>query len=629
MNNRTTYFIGLLILISMFYSYPALTQNTSIDSLKNVLLSQKEDSNKVIILNKLSKQLVYKSKNSEALEYSLSALKLAEKIKYKKGMEGAYWAVIASYYELSDYNNYIEFSINALHYFQKEGNLNKVGDYLNNMALINQMMGDTTESLKNLFDALKVRRQIDDKWGIIQSINSIGLIYSEQGKYKEALQQHFSALKLWNDLPDKKGYEQMIAFTHQSIGVAYEYLGDLANNNGNKKIAMVEYKKALESHRLSYYIWKGLDLEESVAGLTYYMGKVQVKLKNYDSANLLLQKSLQFYLETGINEEMDGIYLSLSQIDTARGNYKEAYKNYKQYIFYKEAKENKVLIRKFESKKGSIELEKKETQLKLLNTESKLQTMLAKEQSEKKNFAYAFIGLILVAGSYSFYRFRQRRRIKSIEALNKERLRISQELHDEVGATLSGISMYSHLTKEQLKHAQTNEVEKSLNIMQQSAGDMVKKLNDIVWLINPGQDTLQKLIQRLSEFASDMAAIKNMQLKILVPQQFSNQILPVESRRNIYLFCKEGITNAVKYSEATLLQLTIKEDNQFLDITISDNGKGCNIETVRRGNGLNNMEKRADELGADFSIQSEAGEGCLITLKVKITGLPKRRVASA
>lgn len=184
MNNRTTYFIGLLILISMFYSYPALTQNTSIDSLKNVLLSQKEDSNKVITLNTLSEELVYASKNSAALQYSLSALKLAEKIRYKKGMEGAYWAVIASYYELSDYNNYIEHSIHPLHYFQKIGNLNRVGYYLNNMALINQMMGDTSESLNNLFSALNVRRQIDDKWGIIQSINSIGLIYSAEGKYK-------------------------------------------------------------------------------------------------------------------------------------------------------------------------------------------------------------------------------------------------------------------------------------------------------------------------------------------------------------------------------------------------------------------------------------------------------------
>ena len=70
-------------------------------------------------------------------------------------------------------------------------------------------------------------------------------------------------------------------------------------------------------------------------------------------------------------------------------------------------------------------------------------------------------------------------------ALIEERSRISRELHDEVGATLSGIAMYSHMTKQQIKNANTAEVERSLNIMQQSSGEMVNKLNDIVWLYKP------------------------------------------------------------------------------------------------------------------------------------------------
>src|SRR6185436_16736123 len=126
-------------------------------------------------------------------------------------------------------------------------------------------------------------------------------------------------------------------------------------------------------------------------------------------------------------------------------------------------------------------------------TENKLQTALVQQQSQRKNFAYAGIGVVLIAGGYGFYRFRKRKKLQSQQALMNERLRISRELHDEVGATLSGIAMYSHLTKEQIKNAQINEVEKSLNIMQQSSGEMVNKLNDIVWLINPDQDSLQKL----------------------------------------------------------------------------------------------------------------------------------------
>jgi signal transduction histidine kinase len=110
-----------------------------------------------------------------------------------------------------------------------------------------------------------------------------------------------------------------------------------------------------------------------------------------------------------------------------------------------------------------------------------------------------------------------------------------------------------------------------------------------------------------------------MQIKITVPKQFSAYSLPVESRRNIYLFCKEVINNAVKYSGGNLLELTVKENYQLLEISISDNGKGFDIESIKRGNGLDNMKKRADELGGDFGMQSKPGEGCLISLKVKIT----------
>jgi signal transduction histidine kinase len=148
---------------------------------------------------------------------------------------------------------------------------------------------------------------------------------------------------------------------------------------------------------------------------------------------------------------------------------------------------------------------------------------------------------------------------------------------------------------------------------------MVDKLNDIVWLINPNQDSLQKLIQRLEEYATDMATIKNMQVKLNVPLHLAEYSLPVESRRNIYLFCKEAINNAVKYSNGTLLELTIKETGSTLEFSLSDNGKGFDAIMVRRGNGLENMQKRADEIGAKLMLQSKLNEGCLVSMQIKIT----------
>src|SRR6187401_3025833 len=100
---------------------------------------------------------------------------------------------------------------------------------------------------------------------------------------------------------------------------------------------------------------------------------------------------------------------------------------------------------KIDSCKLQYEFDKKEDQIKLLSTQNKLQTALAQQQSQRKNFAYTGIGVILLAGGYGFFRFRKRKRLQNQQALMNERLRISRELHDEVGATLSGIAMYSHL----------------------------------------------------------------------------------------------------------------------------------------------------------------------------------------
>jgi signal transduction histidine kinase len=265
------------------------------------------------------------------------------------------------------------------------------------------------------------------------------------------------------------------------------------------------------------------------------------------------------------------------------------------------------------------QFDKKEGEIKILTTENKLKTTIASKQKQQKEIAFACIAVILLTSSFGFYRYHRSKKLQSQKAVLKERLRISSELHDEVGATLSGIAMYSHLTKEQQKNGQTGEIEKSLNVIQQSSSQMVDKLNDIVWLINPEQDSLEKLTERLEEYAIEMAAIKSINVKISVPEKISNINLPVESRRNIYLFCKEAINNAVKYSIATLLELTVKEVNGKLEFTITDNGKGFDLTSVKRGNGLLNMQKRADEIGAILKVYSNKNEGTSVILQYKIT----------
>ncbi len=205
------------------------------------------------------------------------------------------------------------------------------------------------------------------------------------------------------------------------------------------------------------------------------------------------------------------------------------------------------------------------------------------------------------------------------QAMLNERLRISRELHDDIGSTLSGIVLYSHLAESQIQSQQTNEAEKSLNTIQQSANDMVNRLNDIVWAVNPEHNSLKSLMQKLEEYAMEIAVAKNIKVQMKAPGSLAEMQLPVESCHNIYLLTKEAINNAVKYSHASLLELSASHSDNTIEFIIRDNGKGFDIKTVKKGNGLMNMCKRAADAGGILSIHTAPQQGTLISLQCKIT----------
>ncbi len=218
----------------------------------------------------------------------------------------------------------------------------------------------------------------------------------------------------------------------------------------------------------------------------------------------------------------------------------------------------------------------------------------------------------LIASIYALFNYR----IRHLKKVLLVRERISQDLHDEVGATLSGIAMYSYLTKEQMKSGQIGEMEKSLNVIQQSSTEMVTKLNDIIWAVDPQHDSLQKLIQRLEEYTIEIAATKHIRVEVAAPRYIEQIKVPMKTRRNIYLICKEAINNAVKYSDATILELVVSHVDHSLEFEIRDNGIGFDPESIKRGNGLDNMQKRADDIEAKLRLETHTGKGVTISVQV-------------
>lgn len=220
--------------------------------------------------------------------------------------------------------------------------------------------------------------------------------------------------------------------------------------------------------------------------------------------------------------------------------------------------------------------------------------------------------LVLTAASihYTVNRYRQQ---KALE-LERLRTRIATDLHDDIGATLSSISIYSEALKGQLKDDQPNLVN-VLDKMGENSREMVNSMSDIVWAINPGNDNGEKLISRMQNYATNLCAVKNIKLHFIEDEKLKTISLPLEHRKNVYLIFKETVNNAVKYAEAKNIWVRLQLNGKKLTLSIKDDGSGFDESTINKGNGLNNIKKRAAELKAEIRLISADNEGTTVLMK--------------
>jgi ligand-binding sensor domain-containing protein/anti-sigma regulatory factor (Ser/Thr protein kinase) len=230
---------------------------------------------------------------------------------------------------------------------------------------------------------------------------------------------------------------------------------------------------------------------------------------------------------------------------------------------------------------------------------------------------FSIVGLFSLSALYSIYRFR----IYQLKKVFAIRAKISQDLHDEVGATLTSISFLSEVVKKQTGNGESPAHENIKKIGEFSR-DMIGEMNDIVWAINPTNDKFEKIEARMQNFASVSLAAKNIQFGFEVDNQLKDLLLGMQQRKNLYLIFKEAVNNAAKYSDCTILSVHISKQDQHILLEITDNGKGFipeNAESKSGGNGLLNMQSRAAEIHAKIFIQSEPGKGTRISLSMPIT----------
>jgi signal transduction histidine kinase len=204
-------------------------------------------------------------------------------------------------------------------------------------------------------------------------------------------------------------------------------------------------------------------------------------------------------------------------------------------------------------------------------------------------------------------------------ALERERSRIARDLHDDLGSSLARISLLSGLVKADKDNPV--QVETHARKIFDSADQTVRALEEIVWAVRPGSDTLQSLVEYIAHFANELFDGNSTRCRLDLPHDLPAMPLPPDMRHNMFLIVKEALTNALKHSGAHEVRVQAKAAASTIEIAVEDDGKGfvpsSKVSSDKR-NGLLNMAQRAESIGGKLDLSSVPGQGTTVRFSLSL-----------
>jgi signal transduction histidine kinase len=197
--------------------------------------------------------------------------------------------------------------------------------------------------------------------------------------------------------------------------------------------------------------------------------------------------------------------------------------------------------------------------------------------------------------------------------LQEERLRISRDLHDNIGAELTYISSVIDQKTFGMKDPEEKREYERLSDSSRSA---MAQLRETIWAIKTEEITIEKFATKLNELSRKYS--EGLGVKLSVAQSGENYLLPTAKVINLFRVCQEAINNAIKYSGCSEIRLELNAENNVLNMSIVDNGKGFDTATTKTGYGLQNMRERIEELGGKYTLQSGVDKGTEISIELAI-----------
>jgi len=227
---------------------------------------------------------------------------------------------------------------------------------------------------------------------------------------------------------------------------------------------------------------------------------------------------------------------------------------------------------------------------------------------------WALVSILITALLFYFYNQRklalQKRNFRNKLELEKQRNKITADLHDDLGASLSSLQINSAIAQKLMEKNPT-EAKKILRKIESQAKNISENIGDIIWSLKPHKDEFMSLSTRIKKITSEILGSSDIKYKIKIDDSINEEISDFSARKNIILICKEALNNILKHSNCTKAELSITKTESHFILKISDDGTGF-TSADNNGNGLSNMKKRAAELGAKIEILEEEGISIII-----------------
>ena len=653
----------VLILLFLIGFNLAHAQRKKIDSLQKIV-NDLPDTSKMQIYYTLGSKYLNISTDSSAMYVSMS-LELAQKYDNKKVEAQNYSLLGVSEKNKGNYEKAITYHLKSLKIHETANDETEMAIAYNDIGILYKSMNRWDEALAYYRKSNELCRKVNLSAGISMTYNNIGTIMKEKAvNDRRYIDSALSYYRLALNEAKKTNHTYDISTCLSNIGEIY--------------IDRKNYNTALSIFQQCLQYDKGNEDKYGMAVSYLHLGYIYMNLKSLDNAIRYCDSSSTICDDENMRRDKLNVLELKSSIKTEQHDYTAALKYKDEYINLKDSiineetsKQISELQTKYETVKKEKELSKKELVIQKRNYQI---------AGIVSGMILLSIVVFLLYNRQQIKQ-RQAREKAILAAEYNERLRIAKDVHDDLGSGLSKISLMadraqkraagsiklgsdiqyiSTVSKELSKNmndivwvskpedttithlsATLNDLGKGLSnisstaeIAQQEATanatlgndiqaiasvskELIDNMRDLIWVLNPENTTLDNLVARLREYCADY--LEGMQVNVVLdfPQEVPTMRISRESQRNIFSTVKEAINNCVKHAAASEIRIRITTADDKMAITVSDNGKGFDVNNLKgSGNGLRNMKQRIEAVGGVFSITPKPDAGTTISIIV-------------